>query len=259
LDISISLTDIKSDLSVTFWDQTKTYFQQQLAGKSESEISAYFQNIIQQIPQDAIPQELASLMPNLRNLAIEQYLREFAGQATITIPGLPAESYASIEASAKEYFDSYLAGFIDDIPDSYAINESTIGHDTMKTLQDVRRGIGYFQTYYLWTIVVLVVLAALIFLVNMNIKTPARSLGINLIFFGAIDLAGIIIMKSLPVLDWASSSLNVDIPAGLNTWITNTVNNVSAVGLPLSIGILVAGVALLVVSFFFNNKSTKPA
>ena len=48
----------------------------------------------------------------------------------------------------------------------------------MHTIQDVKQGVGYFQTWYPWLIVLLFVLAGIIFLVNWGVKTPMRAIGI---------------------------------------------------------------------------------
>ena len=251
--IIIPLSELKQNLSNDLWDETQAYIENELAGKSDNEISSYLQDIIRQIPGDILPPELAMLPSDLRNLAIEQYLRDFAGLPTIA--GLPPEITALVQESAREYFDLYLNDFIKDIPNTYTIDESTLGSQTMDALSTARTVVDYFQTYYPWMIVLMIVLAALIFVTKMNIKATARALGTSLTVFGGLDLIGIIVVKVVAPFHFLADAF--DIPDSLNTWMENAANDVTSVGLPLAIGLLVAGVALLVVSFVVKFGGAK--
>lgn len=252
LNIVIPLSELKENLKNSLWDEARSYLREQTVGKTENEISRYLQSIVSQIPSDILPPDLAALPYDMRNLAIEQYLRDLAGLNSIM--NLPPEITTPILNQAKTYFDRFLEDFINQVPDSYTLNESKLSHDTMDSLQKAKTAVGIFQTYYPWMIVLIIVLAVLIFLVNMNIRATARALGTNLLIFGIIDLAGVILMKALPIVDWASSFVNQDIPASLNAWVSGLISDVSSVALPLSIGLLAAGVVLLVVSFVIPKK-----
>jgi hypothetical protein len=253
LIITVSLVDLKKNLNDSLWQTSMDYLQKQLDGKSDTEISRYLQDIIRQIPNDVLPTELAILPIDVRNAAIEQYLREFAGQ--ISLVNLSPLITNQLQNVVKGYFDQYLADFVKDVPDAYTIDESSIGSNAMDAFTQVRKGIGYFQTYYYWLIGLMIVLAALILLVNMNIRVTARSLGINLCLFGSLDLLGVILTMTLSPMKYISNSL--DIPASLNSWIDGLSKDIASVALPLSIGILVVGVALLVVSFIVGPKEAK--
>ncbi len=251
LSITVPLSELKVNLKSSFWPEFKSYLSEQLAGKSDAEMSNYLQDLIQQFPQDILPPEYANLPIAERNLTVEQYLRDAAGAAP-KLGAPPLDPY--YKSLGDQYINQYINDFIDEIDDSYTIDESSIDSGTMHSLQDVRQGIGYFQKYYPWLIALLVVLVVLIFLVNWSLKAPARALGINLLIIGIIDLVGIILLRTLPVLQWASDILKVDISPALKTWIEGLVSDVTSVALPLVIGILVVGVILLVVSFFVPSK-----
>lgn len=124
----------------------------------------------------------------------------------------------------------------------------------MSVFRDIRTYIGYFQTYFYWLIALLIVLAALIFLVNWSIKGPARALGIELLVIGIIDLVGIFLQRMLPLTKWISDMGKFEIPTSLNTWIQGLINDVTAVALPLAIAILVIGIALLVLSIVLPSR-----
>src|SRR4030042_6713772 len=102
LYIVIPLSELKQDLKDTLWDEARIYLQNELAGKSEMEVSRDLQDIIRQIPGDILPPELSILPQDLRNLAVEQYLRDFAGQHTLI--GLPPEITVPIAASVGGLF-----------------------------------------------------------------------------------------------------------------------------------------------------------
>jgi hypothetical protein len=251
LSITIPLTELKQILGDSAWDSAKAYLAEELAGKSDAEISSYLQDIIHQLPEDILPPTLASLTPVERNQIIEQYLRDAAG-----VP--PKAGYPALDPVNKNATEQYINQFLNDaisnIPDDKTFDESSIPGDTMHALRDVKRGIGYFQTYYYWLIVLLFVVVGLIFLVNMSVKLPARTLGISLIFIGVIDIVGIILVRTLPMMQYASDILKVDIPASLSTYIQGLAYDVTGVALPLAIGILVGGVILLVVSIVIPAK-----
>ncbi len=249
LSITIPLSELKANLTNTLWQETKNYLHDELTGKSNQEMSQYIQDIIQQFPQSLMPADLAALPADERNQNLEQFLRYSAGVAQN--PDFPPLDQQYMDLG-DEYINRYISDFISQMPDSYTMDESSIDSGIMHTLQQVRQYIGYFQTYYIWLIVLLIVLVGLIFLVNWSIKTPARSLGISILIIGIIDLVGIILVRMLPIMDWVSKWMETS-PA-LNTWVEGLISDVTAVGLPLAIGILVAGVILLVVSFVIPSR-----
>jgi len=201
-----------------------------------------------------LPPELSLLPSSQLNNDIEQYLRESAG-LNLKQPVDP--QYQLYKTLINQYVDTYLNDFIDEVPGTYTIDESTLGSQTMDGLSTAKTVVSNFQTYYYWVIVLIIVLAALIFLISMNIRATSRALGTNLLIFGVLDLVGVILMKTLPIMDWASNIVGQEVPSSLNTWISGLTNDVSSVALPLSIGLLVAGVVLLVVSFVIKPKEAQ--
>ncbi len=251
LAISIPLNELKTNLTSTLWPEATDYLSEQLAGKNDTQISVYIQDIIQDIPWDALAPDLAALTETERNQYIEQYLRDAAG-----VP--PKSGYPTLDISTKIEIDqtinSFISDFVSDMPDTVSIDESSIDPGTMQTLRDVKRGVGYFQTWYPWLIVALVVLMGLIFLVNWGFRTPARALGINLIIIGIIDLVGVLLLRYLPAVQWAADAMQTDISPALKAWIEGLISDITGVMLPLTIGILVVGIVLLVLSFVIPRR-----
>lgn len=245
LVITVPMTELKTDLVNTLWPEAKDYLNEELAGKSDAEISDYLQDIVSQIPPDILPPELVVLPEAERNKYIEQYLRDAAG-----VP--PKSGYPVLDPDTKTEIDQtinqYISDFVNEIPDSYTVDESTIGVDAMHSIQEAKRGVGYFQTWYPWLIVLLFVLAGIIFLVNWGVKTPMRAIGIVLLIVGVIDVIGIFLVRGLPIVQWVSDASSTNISTALQDWIRVVVNDVTGVLLPLAIGLLVGGVVLIVVS-----------
>jgi hypothetical protein len=254
LVIYVPMTELKTDLSSSLWPEAKDYLHEELTGKSDAEISSYLQDIVIQIPPDILPPELVVLPEAERNKYIEQYLRDAAG-----VP--PKSGYPVLDPDTKTEIDQtinqYISDFVSEIPDSYTVDESTIGIDAMHSIQDAKRGVGYFQTWYPWLIVLLFVLAGIIFLINWGVKTPMRAIGIVLLIVGVIDVVGIFLLRGLPIVQWVSDASSTNISTALQDWIRVVVNDVTGVLLPLAIGLLVGGVALIVISIVIP-KHRKP-
>jgi hypothetical protein len=249
--ITIPLTELKTDLSNTLWPEAEDYLSEELAGKSDAEISDYLQDIIDQIPSDILPPDLAILPEAESNKYLEQYLRSAAGVPQKSgYPVLDPATKADIDQTINQYISDFISG----IPDSYTVDESTMGTDGTQALQNAKQGVGYFQNWYPWLIVLLFVLAGLIYLVNWGIKIPTRAVGIVLFIVGVIFLVGIIVVRTLPITQWVTDAAETDISPALQTWIQNLVSDVTGVLLPLTIGLLVGGVILIVVSIILPKR-----
>jgi len=252
LYIDIPLADIKASLSTDLWNALQNNLKQELAGKSESEISQYLQGFIIQIPTDILPPELMALPANLRDISIEEYLREWTGQKTLV--GVPPELTAQVEGQVKVYFDEYIAQFTKDIADNEIIDANKIGPDGMNGINTARRIIDDFQTGYPWLIVFMVVMAGLIFVINLDVKKTTRTLGIDVLVFGILDLAGSIVAMVITPSHFIPQT--ADIPVSVQHVIDNVTRDVATVALKFSIGVLVVGAVLLVASFFVPSRES---
>lgn len=80
------------------------------------------------------------------------------------------------------------------------------------------------------------------------------TLGINLIVIGVIDLVGFILIRMLPIVQWVVNAANIDVSPALTAWIQGLINDIAGVMLPLTIGILAAGIALLIIGIVLPRK-----
>jgi len=249
LNIEISFTEIKQSLKANLWQTSVDYLQEQLAPLSGDAAKQYVDNIRQQIPEDALPQALSVLPPTLRNEVIDQYLLQLGGKGSTD--ALSALVNFAIGDQVKAYFDQYFSNYIDQIPDSYTVNSSTIDTNTMDNIQNVRTAIGYFKVYYAWLIVFMIVMAGLIFLINWrNVRASLRSLGIDLLIFGILDLAGVLILRTMHISQFITDP---NVPASVMSWADGLLNDVGSIMMTFSIGVLVVAVVLMVLSFIVKK------
>jgi hypothetical protein len=251
LQLSVSLKAIKQDLKNTVWDTAVEYLRTKTANMSEAQFKSYALSIIDQIPLETLPAEIKALPQSTRNEVIILYIKDMVGRATFegSSFGLSAQAKSEVKNTVQQYFNDY----IDEIPDSWALDESAIGRENMKSLADAKTYIGYFKLGYIWLIVLIAVLAGLIFLINWSdLKTSTRSLGIDLLIFGALDLAGVLVMKSLSLM--TSIPGYNDVPVSLQNWIQGVVSDVTGIIMKFSIAVIIIGALLLTVSFFVRGR-----
>jgi uncharacterized membrane protein len=245
-EITVSMTEIKSTLNDVLWQAARTRLQQQLSGMTDNEAHVYLMGIIAQFPRENLPSVLAVIPEAQFNQYAEQFLLEFAGRE----PATPLT--AVIEIAVRQYFDQYVTDYVSQIDDRYTINQDTLSPDTMESLKTARQYIGYFRAAFYWLIVAMIVFAALIFLINRDIKTTTRSLGIDLLVFGVFELVGVLLLRNANPLQYITEvSL---LPASLATWSQGVFRDVLNVSLYFSIGVLVVGAALVVVSIVVKRK-----
>jgi len=249
LNINISFIDIKQNLNDGLWQTAVDYLKEEMSPLSADAANRYVADIRQQIPQDNLPQALATLPSNLRNQVIDQYLLQLGGKGSTE--ALESLVSFSIDTVVRQYFNQYFSSFTDEIPDSYTIDNDTFDADIMNTMQDVRTYIGYFKTVYVWLIVYMIVMAGLIFLINWrNVRASLRSLGIDLLIFGILDLAGVIILRMQHISQYIT---NTDIPSSVITWAEGLLKDISTIMMTFSIGVLVAAIILMVLSFIVKK------
>ncbi len=253
LSITISLVKIKQNITADIWTTAVNYLKAQLAGLSAEEVDRYVQDIAVQIPEDMLPRVLTILPVDVRLDIIKQYLKELGGRGIFESSsfGLDFLVEPQVKASVEQYFQDSIAN----ISDTYTIDESSIDSGTMSSIRDARTAIGYFKAWYVWLIVFMVVLAGLIFLINWkNIRASMRALGIDLLIFGILDLAGTLVVRNLHVMKYIPDSS--DIPVSVQNWIQALTRDITGIMLIFSIGVIVVGGILMALSFIIKNPET---
>jgi len=148
----------------------------------------------------------------------------------------------------EQYYDEYYQEFSRQIPSSLVIDESYIPPEVMEQISQVRQYIGYFQTGYHALIGFMVLLILLIILINRNVRGSTRDLGITLLIYGALEFAGVFLARN-----FLPTSLPISgIPSSIQAWVLALTGDLLAPLQTFSIGVMVAGAVLLIVSFVYK-------
>lgn len=166
---------------------------------------------------------------------------------------LPSELSGLPEDQLKSYFDQYYQEIAGQIPSELTIDESAIPPEAMEQIIQVRQGIGYFQTGYSALIGFMVLLIAGIILIHRNVRNTTRELGIIFLIYGVLEFVGVYLAKN-----FAPTSLPLhDIPVQLQTWLMGLYSDLLAPLQMFSLGVLIGGVVLLVVSFVYKPSESE--
>jgi len=179
-----------------------------------------------------------SLRENLREAVLQSPPPELAG-----LP--PAE----IESHLDEYYQQISQG----IPPTFEINEASLGAGGMAQLEQAKQIIGYFHLAYNALIGLVLLLILLIILVSHEVRGSTREIGVNFLICGAFSYAGVFAAKNLS----GTLLTQANMPAYLQTWIPQLLSDTLAPLEMYSIGLLAAGVVLLIVSFVY--KPSQPS
>ncbi len=247
LQIIIPLDDFKQDLKDSLWRELNNQLNIWLRDNTNSELIPYIEGNL-----SAYRQVLPSELNLLSDVQLISYLNTFLQQvrSQIIATGQAPALTGLLETLVRPYFDGYYDEFAAQIPAE--LTTADIPADVMDQLLLAKRYVGYFRSGFYWLIVFMVVLAAGIFLIHRNVHDPSLALGTDLTLYGALDLAGVLVARS-----FFPSALQMDIPASLHQWLTGIFNDVTGIMLWFSIGILVVGVALIVVSFVFKKPAVE--
>ena len=185
---------------------------------------------------------LEALKENLRNSMWDVFTQAIPPQ----LAGLPP-------AQVEQYFEQYYQEFAAQIPSSLELDESQIPPEVMQQLLQARQYISYFQTGYYALIGFMALLVLGIILIERNVSNITRGLGITLLTYGAIEFAGIFVARNFLPTDIPLQG----IPASLQMWLLGLVSDIFVPLQNLSLGLLIGGVALVIVSFVYKARSAE--
>lgn len=170
--------------------------------------------------------DLASMMPASFNIG------------EVIAAAIPAGQVADALTEAE----IALAGARQDIDRSIPEAENS--------LVEARRYIDIFQTVYTLLIFFMVALALGMVAILRDVRRITRTLGIPLLIYGVIEYAGIWITRSL-----TRGQMNIpNLSSGMEEWIYQSVDNVLRPLEIFSLVILIAGLALTIISFAYRRE-----
>jgi hypothetical protein len=256
LAVSIDLTQLKSTLRDnlwTIWTQKSATYLPQIVSGVEDYIVNNPADIVQYIPQDFLPPEARLLSQD----QLAAYLEANKSLVRAQIDSLGTDAIlAQLDNNVIEpYFNEFTDSAVTQIPDVYNVNTEVFGQDGLRQLADARRYLGYFETAYWALIAAALVLIGLVWLIWREVKHPARAVGITLAFFGVLELAGTIILRSINPFDYSNG---LDMPTYARNILLNVYHDALQPMLVFNIVVLVVGVAVLVLSFFTKSGPREP-
>jgi len=186
---------------------------------------------------------LASLENNLREALMESPPPELA----ILPPDM-----------LEEYFDQFYQEFSQGLPATVVIDQSMFGAempaqitqmltDTEVMLAEGRQYVSYFQQGYNLLIGLILLLILGIVLLHRQVKGATRQIGTTLATFGAFEYIGILVAKYFGV----DQLTGLPIPASLQAWLAEFVNDLLAPLEVFSLACLISGAVLIIVSFVY--------
>ena len=150
----------------------------------------------------------------------------------------------------EEQFNEFFAEFSQGIPSTIEVDESLIPAEVLTQLEQAREYINLLQIVYKALIGLILLLIAGIILIYREVKGATRGLGITFLTYGALEYGGILAAKhfALPQLPLS------EIPPSLQAWLPQVISDFLHPLEMFSLGLLIGGVALLVVSFVYKPR-----
>jgi hypothetical protein len=190
----------------------------------------------------------------------EGIIKEALEEAFLESP--PPEMAGLSQAELRQEFDEYYSQFEDEIPswieidlNALEINEqmSESLTDAEDALTEARRYTGSFNLACGLLIGFILLLIAGIILVYREVKGASRNLGSTFLTYGIVNLIAVFVARSLA----RPPIARLDIPASLQTWLTQLINSSLTPLLILAIVLLIIGAVLLTVSFIHRRQQTQ--
>jgi hypothetical protein len=161
------------------------------------------------------------------------------------LPGLAKFSPANIERHIDEFYQQ--------IPSTFELNEAWLGSQNMANFKLMKQFIGHFHTIYYALIGFILLLIMVIILIYHKVRGSTRALGATFLSCGIVSYAGIWLTEYAIGVQLAQP----EVPVYLQSWLPQLLADTLAPMEIYSIGLMVVGVVLLVVSFVY--KPSEPS
>ncbi len=179
---------------------------------------------------------------------VRDSLRENLEEAFLASP--PPELQGLPSYLKEQYFNELYQQLAENIPSSFEFTESSIPPDVMNTLEQVRWYLSYSQLVYKALIGFMLLLVLGIIFISRQVRDITRRLGVPCLTYGAFGYAGIFIARY-----FTGTGLPLpELPAALQTWLPQFLDNLMAPLEMFSLGLLIGGVVLVIVSFVYKPR-----
>lgn len=257
LEIIIPTESIVADVKESLWDTLNERQSEWLPEIVDvfllPYISEHLDEYADSIPTQYIPSFIIGEAEELLLDFLGAYLQDISDE--IMNEEFTSEITGLLEALIRPYYDYYYDEFIEEIPSEIIINEDEIPDEVMDGILEARKYLGYFRTGFWGLIGFMVLLVAGVILIHRNVKAPSLSLGITTAFYGAITFIGVLVARSINPMQYVSDSS--EIPASVETLIHDIPRDIMAPLQWFSLGILIIGVALIVLSILYRPRAVE--
>lgn len=173
----------------------------------------------------------------------------------------PPELAGLSQAELERQFDEFYQEFSEQMPSTFELDESLLGTETRTdiaealaevegVLEQAKQYVGYFQLGYKLLIVFMVLLLVGIVFINRDVKRTTRGLGITALIYGAIEYGGIFAANHFG----GAQLAQLDLPSSLQAWLPQFIGDLLSPLEMFAIGLMVAGVVLIIVSVVYKRK-----
>ena len=192
---------------------------------------------------------------------VKTRLRDALLEAVLKSP--PPELAGLPQAEIEQRFDELYQDFAGQLPATLELDESLIGEEipaqidealaqAEEKLAQAKQYVGYFQLGYKILIGFMLLLILGIILISRQVKDITRRLGIPCLTYGALWYASIFAGKYFADKYLAGTWLPLsEIPPSLQTWLPQFIDDLMKPLEMLSLGLLIGGIVLIVVSFVY--------
>lgn len=136
------------------------------------------------------------------------------------------------------------------VPPEFEFDESSLNPEVLAQLEQARQYIGYFQVGYKGLIGFILLLILGIVLIRRQVRGSTREIGITFLICGAVEYGGVFAAKHFA----GTQMAQFDIPAQLQGWLPQLLGDFLAPLEMFSLGLLIAGVVLIIVSFVYKPR-----
>lgn len=179
---------------------------------------------------------------------VKDSLKDNLRQAFLQSP--PPELTGASPAQLEQAFNEVYQEFSGNIPSTFEFDESSFPAEVRATLGQVRQYVSYFQLGYKALVGFILLLILGIILINRQVRSTTRSLGITFLSFGALEYAGIFVANRF----LGTQLIQLDLPPSFQAWLPQFLGDLLAPLEMFSIGVAVAGVVLIIVSIIYKRK-----
>ena len=183
---------------------------------------------------------------------VKDSLRENLREAFLASP--PPELQGVPSHVKEQYFNELYQQLAGNIPPTVEFTESSLPPDALAMLEQVRQALSYFQLVYKALIGFMLLLVLGIIFISRQVRDITRRLGIPCLTYGAFGYAGIFVARY-----FTKTGLPLpELPAALQTWLPQFLDNLMAPLEMFSLGLLIGGVVLVIVSFVYKPRQPQP-